>query len=408
MTFANKEAIIPSICGAAVAAVSVLFYSVLLQTASTNLMAEFIAVTSLAAMVQIAFVPQSWVYVFGAYEPMDRAMRISASAVVELTGALCGLLIATFVAWMSPYGLAVLLAYLSLAMAGSTGVQGFFRGEGRWNLYVVFVTLPGIIRLTIVILAIFTGNSFDESLTQLVAVYLLIPESVRFLLLTVQLIRRAWQPVTWRQLQDTSHQLFRNWMYDIGSATTEVADKYILSLIISPVLLIVYFFVRKISTAVTIILEPFYSSKYRALVGTQASTRTKKDFSEVLVAGYLIAMLMCALTLIGIKVLGLVSIGRMVIVPEILLANLGIFAACLFIDGSISANRWGRYISILNGSVATLFVVRCICFVVFILTVMFLPVSSSSVALASGFLCYALLELAYVTSSTHHVKLISY
>ncbi len=400
MTVTNKEVIVPTICSAIVAGVSLVFYSALVQTVNVELSAAFIAATSLAAIIQISFVPQSWIYVFGAHEPKDRATRASTSAIIEVCGAACGLLVAIPVALVSRHGMAVLLAYIALSMAGSTGAQGKVRGEGRWVLYAVFVTLPTILRLAIVTIAMLSRISIDDSLSQLIVIYLLIPEGVRYLLLNVPLTGGSWQPVTRHQLKDTANHVFRNMIYDIGSAVTEVADKYILYLIISPSLFIVYFFVRKISSAVTIILEPFYSSRYRALVEIRNLHGRMHNLTKVLRDGYLIAAIMCVLILAAIKVLSLASLGRLEIIPGVIQANVVLFAACLFVDGSIAANRWGRYISIMNNSAVPLLIARWICFVVFILTVMGLSAVPESIALAIGFLCYALLELTYVARST--------
>jgi hypothetical protein len=261
----HNEVIVPTICSAVVAGVSLVFYATLVQTVSSELSAAFIATTSLAAMVQIAFVPQAWVYVFGSHEQSDRRTRFSSSALAELGGGLAGLLVAVPLASVSEQGLSVLLAYAALTMGGSNAAQGYLRGQGRWANYALFVTLPSFLRLAIAALHSLTSFINIDSLSEIVVVYLLIPEGIRYLLLNVPLALGAWQNVKLEQLRQTVRHLFRNWLYDIGSATTEVADKYLLSLIVSPSLLIVYFFVRKISSAVTIILEPFYSSHYRTL-----------------------------------------------------------------------------------------------------------------------------------------------
>lgn len=403
-TLLHKEVLIPSICSAVVACVSLIFYATLVQTVSTDLSAAFIATTSLAALVQIAFVPQAWIYVFGSHEQSDRRRRFCSSALVELGGSLAGLLVAVPIAYLSEHGLSVLLAYAALTMAGSTGAQGYIRGQGRWATYALFVTMPSFLRLAIAASAILSNLTFVNSLPQMVAVYLLIPEGIRYLLLNIPLTMGAWQSVNLEQFRQTSRQLFRNWLYDIGSATTEVADKYLISLIVSPSLLVVYFFVRKMSSAVTIILEPFYSSRYRKLGFQLDLPSTRSELAQPLLSGYLIAAVICLVMLVAVKLLGLVSFGHIVLIPGILLANMQLFIACLFIDGAIAANRWGRYISILNGSAASLLVARWICFAVFILMVLGLSSRSDSMALAIGFFCYALLELAYVSRSTRCVK----
>jgi len=189
-------------------------------------------------------------------------------------------------------------------------------------------------------------------------------------------------------------------MYDIGSATTEVADKYILSLIVSPSLLVIYFFVRKISSATTIILEPFYASKFKDLASILDRPLSSSDLSRPLVTGYLVAAISCVLSLMAIKVLSFISLFQVEIIPSIVMSNIGIFSTCLFIDASIAANRWGRHISLLNGQPGSLLIVRWLCFIIFVLVVMKLPAPSETISLTVGFLLYAFLEFVYVVSRT--------
>lgn len=403
-TVLQKEALVPTICGAVVAAVSLFFYATLMQTVSTELAAAFIATTSLAAIVQIAFVPQAWIYVYGSHEQSDRRGRFSSSALVELGGGMAGLLVAVPLAYLSENGQSLLLAYAALVMAGSTGAQGYLRGQRRWGTYALVVTMPSFLRLAIVASVLLNDLTLVNSLPEMVAVYLLIPEGIRYLLSNIPLTLGVWQSVNLEQFRRTSRQLFRNWLYDIGSATTEVADKYLISLIVSPGLLVVYFFARKMSSAVTIIIEPLYASSYRKFDYQLDHLALRSKLVQPLFSGYLIAGLTCLIMLVAVKSLGLISFGHAALIPESLQANMQLFIVCLFIDGAIAANRWGRYISILNGSAASLLVARWVCFAVFILTVFGLSSRSESMALAIGFLCYALLELAYVARSTHCVK----
>ncbi|MEY4505572.1 MAG: hypothetical protein RL297_150 [Pseudomonadota bacterium] len=400
----QKEVFIPTICSAVVAGVSLIFYATLVQTVSTDLAAAFIATTALAAIVQIAFVPQAWIYVFGSHEQSDRRRRFSNSALVEIGGGIAGLVVVVPLAFLSDLGLSVLLAYAALFMGGCTSTQGYVRGQGRWATFALIVTMPSFLRLAIAASAILSNVSYVDTLPQMITVYLLVPEGIRYLLLNIPLTLAAWQSVNLQQLQQTSRQLFRNWLYDIGSATTEVADKYLISLIVSPSLLIVYFFVRKMSSAVTIIVEPYYSSRYRALSLHNNYLTPQSDLIPPLRRGYIIAAIICLVLLAAVKGLSLFSFGKIELIPNILLANIQLFIACLFIDGAIAANRWGRYISILNGSATSLLAARWICFLIFILTVFGLSDLSESMALAIGFLCYALLELAYVARSTQPNK----
>jgi hypothetical protein len=397
MDFLKKGIAVPTLCAAAVAATSLLFYAVLAQIVSTELLAEYVAVISLAAMIQITFVPQAWIFVFGAKEHQDRRDRLSTAAVFEWGGSICGLAVAVPIAIWSNYGAAALWAYIALSMAGSTAALGFLRGEGRWGLYAVNVTLPSMLRLAIASVALGTNAELASSLSHVVLVYVLIPECTRYVLMNLLLLQREWRPITMMKLHSSFGQIFRNWIYDIGSGTTEVADKYILSLIVSPTLLVVYFFVRKISVAVTMILEPFYAYRYQSLLHRPISKHGNRNVSGPLVSGYAIALGVSSFSLLAVLLLNSRSLYHVKFIPDVLVSYISLFAACLFIDGFIAANRWGRYLSIMSGNATRLLVVRLFSFAFFIGTVIALVPRSESKALIIGFVCYALIELLYVS-----------
>lgn len=403
-TLFTKDVTIPTLSSGVVACVSLVFYVLLAQTINTELLAAFIATTSLAAMVQILFVPQAWIYVFGSQEQTDSSTRLSSSALVEAGGGLAGLMIVIPLVLVANYGVSLLLAYCALVMAGATSAQGYIRSKGQWKTYSIFVTMPSLLRLVIAVISMLSDTNHTGNLPQIIIVYLLIPEGVRYLFFNIPLIISNWQTVNPTQILQTSRHLFRNWLYDVGSATTEVADKYIISLMVNPNLLITYFFVRKISSAVTMVLEPFYSSLYRKISTYNTDTIVFSMLALPLMRGYLLSALICATLLLAITTLSFVSIGKVVLIPEILFTNMQFAILCLFIDGAIAANRWGRYISILKDSAIFLLLARIICFSVFMLIVYSLSSQSDSMALAIGFLCYAILEFAYVTGSTRGIK----
>jgi hypothetical protein len=400
----QKDIYIPTACSAFVSGISLVFYAMLVQTVSTNLSAAYIATTSLASIIQIAFVPQAWIYVFGAHEASERRLRYNSSVRLEVCGGLAGLLVVFPLVCISKYGIAILLAYCALILGGSTAVQGYVRGQGHWTLYSLYVTLPSLLRVLTVTAAVWHKTALVNTLPQMIMLYFLFPEIVRYLLINTPFTIATWQKASTELLRQTGRQLFRNWLYDIGSATTEVADKYLISLIVSPALLVVYFFERKMSSAVTIVLEPMYSSKYRKLCAQADRSDERRSLTRPLRYGYMIAAGIC-LTVLGIiKLLTLVSFGHIAIIPPILRDNMLLFVVCLLIDAAIAANRWGRYISIMNGTAVLLLIARWVCFAVFMTVAFAFSFWHEAIGLATGFFCYALLELLYVSRSARRTK----
>lgn len=394
------ELAVPSGCGALVAAVSLAFYSALVQLVSRDLAAAYIAAISLAAIVQIACVPQAWIYTFTAAEK-ERAARTTNAAVAETLGFLIGFAVVLPLAALTGDGVALVLAYAALGMAGSTSTLGLVRAKGDWALYALIVTFPSIARVALIGVTTLaeTNPGSDPSLASLVFLYLLVPEGARYVLLHLPILLRAWEGFTWIGVRESAAHLFRNWYFDIGSAATEVADKYILSHLLSPAVLLVYFFARKISSATTIVLEPFYSARYRTLSSIETTREKRRHSTNTLRKGYAVALLVSLLTWAIVQILGMTSIGTFSFIPAAILAYAGLLALCMAIDGALAANRWGRYLSIVQNRARALLLARLACFATFIAVTWVASRFSETIGLILGFAIYAALEFFYVATS---------
>ncbi len=135
-----------TLAGVTVTGLSLLFFGILVQVAGTAPAAQYIVTISLA-VVQIAFVPQSWIYVYGAANRLERRARFRHSAVIEMTGAAAGLTLALLLGYATGLGNAVPLAYVALCVAGSTSAEGVRRGGWQWVGDATVVALPSATRL---------------------------------------------------------------------------------------------------------------------------------------------------------------------------------------------------------------------------------------------------------------------
>ena len=319
----EPDSIIPSVCGFVVAAISMLFYGTLVNLASTEVAAGFIATTSLAAMIQIACLPQAWIYV---YRQPSKSI-ITSSNLVEITGICLGLGFATAISNFTDNGVALVYAYLALAMAGSTVSLGYLRGKRFWALFATSTLLPSFTRLAIALFLVSTKPGKIESLTSIILVFLLIPEGIRYLTFSIPVIALNWTSTTVAEVTDTWKKVFHNWLYDIGSATTEVADKYLISLIVSPQLLVVYFFARKITSVITISIEPIYALKYRKLCETPEINRRSQMRKRILTDGYAASTALCTAVIILMGIYGAFLTDIFKLIPDLVFKNFSIFCA---------------------------------------------------------------------------------
>jgi len=389
----KKEISIPLSCSVFVAVTTFIFYSISISLVSIDLMGRFIAVFSLSAMLQTLFVPQTWIYVFSAKNLKDRVGNVSIAVIMECLGFFTGLLIVLSVIFFLNQQKSLLYSFIALSFAGSNSSIGFLRGEKRWTGFIACFTMPTILRLITLIVSINNGDLATISLNEFIINFFLIPELVRYFIFTGFIVSKYFEFCTLVNLKKGIANIYSNWFYDLGSSIVDIGDKYFLSFMVSPKLLVIYFFVRKIGSATTIITETFYANCYSLF-------RNLHDYffaRSVLIKGYGLALITAFSILILVEISKHISLLGVFPVPSIVISELQIFAILVFIDAFITANKWGRYLSLISNKALNLLYVRLANFIIFIIFVYFAnSILSSSRSLISGFLIYCTIDFFYV------------
>lgn len=388
----------PAGASAVTAGLSLLFYAGFSRAYGDAMLGTIILTLSSVALIQIALVPQAWVYVVGSPAPGDIRARYSGGVVVETLGGLAALALLALalclpLAWLDGYRAAALIQLAALCIAGATSVQGLLRARLEWRRYVAWVVLPSALRLALVAAALGAPGGALAQLAGnqagLTLVFFLVPELVRAAVINLPALFAEFRAPTRAALAADLKPIFANWQFDIGSAVTEVADRVVVGRLLGPELLVVYFFARKAGNAVTMLVEPLYAERYRRAA---AGTPGRRTWS----LGAATALGVVALLLAGLAVIAAVPpLARLV--PEAVSANLWLFAALMAIDGLVAANRWSRFLTQMHGRAGALLAVRLALFGAFSLTLWALAGLSGGLGLLVAFAGFWLLETLFVT-----------
>lgn len=364
-----KRFALPAAAVGIAAALSVLFYLGFARVYGDTVLGQVILTLSSVALLQIAVVPQSWVYVVGAHGMNEIAARFAQAATIEWAGGLVGLaLLAVFtllpVSLLAGNREAILFQFIALWAAGSTSAQGLFRAHEDWVRYALWVVTPNLLRVGLVGTALLPGHrlaGLGGDRAALVLVFFTIPDLVRYLLFNVPTLLRHYRPPPRATLRPAATRILQNWLFDMGSALTEVADKVVVGTLLGPQLLVVYFFARKLGVAATMVVEPVYAEHYRrVLLQTDGRDRAVAQ-RRVYWIGLATALTMAALVIASVT--GGLQIAPLAqLVPESVRANVTLFIGLVLVDCLIAANRWSRYLSQLEGAAQLLLMVRILLF----------------------------------------------
>lgn len=350
-----KRLAVPTLASAAAAALSILFYAGFARLAGDVMLGEVILTLSSVALLQIAVVPQVWVYIVAAHEDGEIDRRYGVGVVLELLGGLAGLALllgalALPLRWLDGYRGAALWQYLALWLAGSTAAQGWFRAHEDWRRYAAWVVLPNLVRAALVAAALAGWLAVGSGRAMLTFAFFFVPELARWLPLNLPLLVARFRLQPRGVLIEGSRRALQNWLFDIGSALTEVADKVVVGALLGPQLLVVYFFARKVGVAATMVVEPVYAESYRRIMRGEI-------VRSPLLTGMAVALAVAAALLAGFAaVLHWPLLAR--VVPAAVAENAWLFAALVVIDALVAANRWSRFLSQLRGRAPLLLVVR--------------------------------------------------
>lgn len=391
----KREAFVVSGSSAAVGGSSLIFYSILMAQSDATLMAGFISITAIASIVQIGLVPNTMIFVYSAGTRKRRNNNVFYAVILEIIGLSIGALLLGLAALVYETQIAIIIVFLSYSMAGSTSCIGYIRAENRWLFYIIAFVLPSALRLAIILIDLANGR-IQSTLSGIALHYLLLPEIIRYAIVVPPIFFSNFRMPNWLSMQRACRIVFGNWVYDVGSAMVEVGDRLILSLLLSPNLLVLYFFARRLGAATTIVLEPFYAITFKTIVNSKVESYLARDLLNVLGRGYIISgtiALLCWGSLSSV----LYSVQSAASFIPALVEDFGLtFGALVLIDAAIAANRWGRYLSLLDGHVLALMTSRLMCLALFFCIVWLWPSETRVLGLLAGFASFAVLEFSFI------------
>ena len=364
-----KRFALPAVAVGIAAGLSVLFYLGFARVFGDTILGQVILTLSSVALLQIAVVPQSWVYIVGAHGAEEIAARFAQAATIEWAGGCAGLALLAAgtllpIAVLSGNREAILLQYVALWAAGSTSTQGFFRAREDWRRYAAWVVTPNLARVVLIGAALVPGHPLGGlagDRAALVLVFFLTPELIRYAAFNLPTLLRHYRVPPRATLRPAATRILQNWLFDMGSALTEVADKVVVGALLGPQLLVVYFFARKLGVAATMVVEPVYAEHYRRVLLRAAGRERTTAQRRVYWIGLATALVMAALVVAAVT--GSLQIAPLArLVPETVRANVPLFVGLVLVDCLIAANRWSRYLSQLEGQAQLLLMVRILLF----------------------------------------------
>jgi len=396
-----KRFALPAVALGTSAALSVLFYLGFARVFGDTILGQIILTLSSVALLQIAVVPQSWVYIVGAHGADEIAARYSTSATIEWLGGAAGLAVLA-TAMMLPIAvlggnrLAILYQFVALWAAGSTSAQGYFRAHEDWPRYVLWVVTPNIVRVILVAVTLLRGWTLGGDRATLVLVFFLIPDLTRYLLFNVPAVLRHYQVPPRRSVRPAALRILQNWLFDMGSALTEVADKVVVGTLLGPQLLVVYFFARKLGVSATMVVEPVYAEHYRRVLLRDAGGDRARAQRRVYWIGLATALAIAGIAIAAVD--GGLQIAPLAkLVPPSVRAHVALFTGLVLADCLIAANRWSRYLSQLEGAAKLLLGVRIVLFASFAAALAALRGLPDGLGLMLAFGGFWLAEATFVT-----------
>ncbi len=357
---------VPSLTSGTTAVLSVLFFTGLSHVYGDTMLGEIILVQASVALVQIACVPQCWVYVLGARNADDLRARYSQGLAAENAGIAVGLavlllLLALPISFVGRWSGAALLIYVSLAIQASSSCISWLRATERWKRYVLWNVGANLMRAPLIWAtpALVRDGWLPKvhEPASVILLYFVAPDLIRWVVIYLPIATRNYVWPGFRATLLGTREIFKNWMYDLGSAVTDVADKVVVGALLGPQLLVVYFFARKLGVVVTMMTEPFYAEHYRRV--SALADRSTRDQAKRRV--YRLGLSLAAAVFVGLVMLvaGAVLLPPLAEhVPPSILHHMTIFVLVLLIDCAMTANRWSRYIAQLQGGSVRLLALR--------------------------------------------------
>ncbi len=404
-----KAFAIPTMCGALNAVGSLAFFGAFAYVHGDLSLARLVLVQAIVAVLQMALVPQCWLYVMSGIDPADTRDRFNASITLEAMLYVAGLMLLiagmqTPVRPFEEYGTEALLFFAGLGLAGMTSYQGMLRAQERWVVLGAWMLLPTALRL--VLIAFVASGTIAVPTDPAVAarwfvlVYFVVPEAIRFLAICVPIATFNWHRTTRTCILAAIRTVKHNWLFDVGGAASEHLDKVFVGLLVNPILFVVYFFARRIGAGISIAVEPFFAEMYRRKV-RQKEAGSRSFMLRMLVAGngmgLLVALAGTSFILL-IRNLGAIS----TYIPTSVTANWWVFIALVMIDGVVAGTRWSRYVFQSGRSSLTFLIVRLALKLAFAAALLLVDtMGGAALVLAYGLVW--MLEFAFVAVHAGHL-----
>jgi hypothetical protein len=388
---------IPTTTSGLTAALSVLFFVGLSRVYGDTMLGQIILVQAAVALVQVALVPSSWVYLLGGTGEADLARKYSEGQLVEWAGISAGaLMVAAGSAVIGERAAGAIPLFLSLAIGASSSCLGYLRATGRWRLYFLWVLTPNLIRVPLVWAtpALVAAGVLPDPMGSRTAIaigYFLVPDLARLgaIYVPIAAAHFAWPGVA--RTARAARRILRNWLFDLGSAVTDQADKLIVGAVVGSQVLVAYFFARRMVIVTVMVTEPMYWEFYRRRAADIARIGLADTWFRGLASAVLLWSAMAAIISLAIRT---PLVG--VYIPNAIVSMIGMFLAVMLLDGLFAANRWSRYLAQASDRSVQLLVVRLAVFGVFAVTLALLapifPIWAVVVAMLAALGC----EAAYV------------
>lgn len=399
-----KTIAIPTLNSALTAVMSILFFTGLSQVMGDELLGKIILVQSAIAIVTIACVPQCWVYLLRAQNKADLVDRYRRGFSVEVAGILFGTLIVTgFLATpISEQWNGSLIIFASLAVQASSSCQGWLRANESWSRYTLWVLFPNLIRVPLIWATpwLVAENYLPDARgdqSSVMAIYFLAPDILRWLAIAAPIALRHYRWPGLSEIVTAARLILQNWLFDVGSAVTDVADKVVVGTLLGPQVLVVYFFARRIGVVATMICEPFFAEQYRRTVAVVADLARSRYQVRVYRQGLGLAfVLSLAMVAVVLSAAQLPFFAKLM--PDAVIDLLPLFLCVMMVDCLLAGNRWSRFIAQINGGNARLLGIRITLFLLFTLNAYIFGNWLTGLGLAAAFALSWMLEAGYITA----------
>lgn len=394
---------IPTICGAINAVASLIFFGFFAYLYGDPALARLALVQAVIAMAQMVLVPQCWLYVLSGSNNDELEQRYWTAVVLEIlcfsTGFVALLAVATIpLDIVAEYRGEALLFYLALGLSAMASHQGFFRARHDWFSLAAWMLMPTATRLILIALS---SSGIVKPLDGVglpvwyVLLYFLIPEILRFAIISLPRIVPRISIVRRADLALAGRSVSHNWLYDMGSGFCENIDKVFVGLLVNPSIFVVYFFARRIGNGISIVMEPYFAEMYRRLLH-KAAKRASKYLSKTLFLGNIIGIIVGTLGSLLIYILSYFELIQEYIPPSVS-DNWVIFFVIVVVDGGVAGSRWSRFVFQDGRASVTFLMVRIALKFIFAAGLMLTGILGDQ-AVAIMFIVIWLLEYVYVAA----------